>query len=497
MSAAVIPSPFIADASSTVAGKVSLAEQTFAGLKTFLGGMAVTALPTPVAATGSTAATGGTLNAGTHYFYRVSSINSAGETLAFVEVDLLTPGTFGVQANTCTATPRWNFNPGATGYKVYGRTTGAEQLIISVGVAIFAYTDTGALAPAGALPVANSTANMTSTGNIVTTGNISGGALLTSTLGGQVYAGWLNGTYLNDSLRLISGATDGATTIGTIINTYAAYSTLGAKLVSFQTNSVEKAYIDKDGGISFPGIATGANALTLVNGARLLLGGQTISGDATWIYPGNACYAPLVASGANGFQTVGAISGSIKGNVADGGTAIGLKIGNANALSTAGAKICSFYSDNFTSEKAYIDKDGRFFSAGFGTIGQAQYILLGHDGVTSIGMANVNNATNTIRGSIANAANAVVHKLSSQNAMTTAGAKLLSVYSDYGTTEVLSIGKDGDIRVGGIDALPGASVTYRGSIWVVQGAPGAADTAYICLKTAANSYSWMLLATGV
>lgn len=44
--------------------------------------------------------------------------------------------------------------------------------------------------------------------------------------------------------------------------------------------------------------------------------------------------------------------------------------------------------------------------------------------------------------------------------------------------------------------LPAADVAHRGFVWVVTGAAGVADTAYVCLKTAANTYSWMLLATG-
>lgn len=46
------------------------------------------------------------------------------------------------------------------------------------------------------------------------------------------------------------------------------------------------------------------------------------------------------------------------GNTADGATAVSVKIASTNTLSTAGAKIASFYQDNGTVEKASIDKDG-------------------------------------------------------------------------------------------------------------------------------------------
>jgi hypothetical protein len=46
------------------------------------------------------------------------------------------------------------------------------------------------------------------------------------------------------------------------------------------------------------------------------------------------------------------------GQRSDGATAIGIKLGNVNSLATAGAKIVSFYSDEFSTEETYIDKDG-------------------------------------------------------------------------------------------------------------------------------------------
>lgn len=55
----------------------------------------------------------------------------------------------------------------------------------------------------------------------------------------------------------------------------------------------------------------------------------------------------------------------VLGQAADGAAAYGVKIGNVNALSTAGAKIVGFYSDNLSTEKAYIDKDGSLTTAGY------------------------------------------------------------------------------------------------------------------------------------
>ena len=111
-----------------------------------------TTLTTPVNAAFATALTGGTLAAGT-YFYRVTAINAYGETLASTETSQVTTGT------TSTVTVNWGAVSGATGYKIYGRTTGAELALVAVN-AVTAYIDTGAVTSAGALPAANTTAYM-------------------------------------------------------------------------------------------------------------------------------------------------------------------------------------------------------------------------------------------------------------------------------------------------------------------------------------------------
>jgi hypothetical protein len=46
------------------------------------------------------------------------------------------------------------------------------------------------------------------------------------------------------------------------------------------------------------------------------------------------------------------------GSVTTGATAIGVKVGNVNNLTTSGAKITSFYSDNLSTERAYISNTG-------------------------------------------------------------------------------------------------------------------------------------------
>ena len=89
----------------------------------------------------------GSLGAGT-YYYRVSAINSdGGETHASVETSIVLGAGGGVNVN-------WTKVDRAIGYKVYGRSTGAQALIATVGD-VATYHDTGIITPAGALPTNN------------------------------------------------------------------------------------------------------------------------------------------------------------------------------------------------------------------------------------------------------------------------------------------------------------------------------------------------------
>lgn len=65
-------------------------------------------------------------------------------------------------ANNGRVTVQWSAVTGATGYEVYGRTTGSEQLLtqLALSATTLSFVDTGALSPSGALPVANTTSDM-------------------------------------------------------------------------------------------------------------------------------------------------------------------------------------------------------------------------------------------------------------------------------------------------------------------------------------------------
>jgi hypothetical protein len=99
-------------------------------------------------------------------------------------------------------------------------------------------------------------------------------------------------------------------------------------------------------------VASASAAIQLQTGARIYLSTlHYLQSDNNAIYS----YAGMAASS---FMANSAGPANFKGQSLDGAAAVGVKIGNANSLITSGAKIASFYNDNFVTEKAYISKDG-------------------------------------------------------------------------------------------------------------------------------------------
>jgi len=123
---------------------------TFTMLPRYTGYLTVNSSGEPLSVTGLTGAeAAGTLAAGT-YYHRVSALNWRGETLACTEVGTAITINHGVELD-------WTAVTGASSYKVYGRSTGAELYIATVTAPTVTYTDSGAITPSGALPTADTT----------------------------------------------------------------------------------------------------------------------------------------------------------------------------------------------------------------------------------------------------------------------------------------------------------------------------------------------------
>lgn len=109
----------------------------------------VSAPAAPTLAAPTTATTGGTLAAAT-YYYVVTATGATGETVKSNEVSQATTGT------TSTVSLSWNYQPGASGYKVYrGTAAGSEAYLTTVGAGVTSFTDTGAATSAGSPPASS------------------------------------------------------------------------------------------------------------------------------------------------------------------------------------------------------------------------------------------------------------------------------------------------------------------------------------------------------
>jgi hypothetical protein len=137
--------------------------------------------------------------------------------------------------------------------------------------------------------------------------------------------------------------------------------------------------------------------------------------------------------------------------VADGGTAVAHALDTSVSLSTSGAKIASFRVA--TTEKAYVDKDGKVMGANLqaGTTG-ANTVTAGT--YTAAGVL-------TVKGNVASNGTSIPIKLYNNTALTTSGDVIFCGYADNsGTTKQFCFDKDGVL------VLPQAANT--------TGSPGAA-----------------------
>lgn len=256
-------------------------------------GLVSTALATPTNATFTAGA--GTLPNAT-YYYRVTALDAAGETLPSTETSLaITTG--GVNVN-------WGAVAGATSYKVYGRSTGAELYMATVTAPTTTWLDAGSVTPSGAMPSLGTSANISTVSGITardltTTAasganaiNIASGAHFTFDNGAGAYYLFKNGNYLTangfsgittggtfiadgdigtalrftgrtNTIVLRGTPTDGATAVAARSESANTLTTAGAQIHCFRTGTsgADQACIDKDGMLRF-GVANTAAAPT-------------------------------------------------------------------------------------------------------------------------------------------------------------------------------------------------------------------------------------------
>lgn len=110
---------------------------------------------------------GATLSGNVSYSYRVSAINTYGETLASPQTSITTGG------SDNSVTISWEEVPASTGYKVYGRTAGAQLLLTAIsGNTTLSWIDNGSITPSGTLSSRDTTNPGTATLAIGSAGQV-------------------------------------------------------------------------------------------------------------------------------------------------------------------------------------------------------------------------------------------------------------------------------------------------------------------------------------
>ena len=128
------------------------------------------------------ATTGGFLEGGKTYYYRVSAVYAAGESLPGGEGKYDVPS----GTNTNKITLNWTALSDATGYKVYrGTESGQEQLLATLGN-VLAYVDNTNATPSGAMPTSDTSSGIAvavavNVAVITTKAYVAGNASLTAT----------------------------------------------------------------------------------------------------------------------------------------------------------------------------------------------------------------------------------------------------------------------------------------------------------------------------
>lgn len=339
------------------------------------------------------------------------------------------------------------------------------------------------------------------------------------------------------------GANPGSTDIITKIGTRTADASVNttAKLSSFRTGiggtEVEKAYFLKDGSLTFvgPGTTLAASQYHQLNGAGGgvqfgyrasdgMCGLNNGAGSYFGWYPGTGASATSGGFTANSLTSVNGVFTSsniaclfstLGASSTDKCVAIGTSVADASV--NASAKIASFGTGITGTyvEKSYMLKNGQLMipgTAGLSLGGQT----ITHNGTSfsfttrcisaeywqgtsfyhaSGSSASLESYTSiSLVSDLADGASAVSAIINNSVTFSTVGAKLLSIRNNG--TEKANFDKDGNLQMIGGGTKPTAAAGVRGTMWYSKAAAGVADTIEVCLKSAADTYSWKVIQTG-
>jgi hypothetical protein len=178
---------------------------------------------------------------------------------------------------------------------------------------------------------------------------------------------------------------------------------------------------------------------------------------------------------------------TLKSNVANGASAVGLTIDSVNDLANATAKLISFR--NGGTERLYLRNDA---SIGF------SYLSAG----TGTNFEIWSRAEGGSAPSIQWGATNLRFRAGGSSELDLTSTELTPV-SDVGSslgisvTNRFSVGYMRSVEIGGTSGeRPTCTSSVRGRIWITQGGAGVTDSLFTCMKSAADTYAWIAGVTG-
>jgi hypothetical protein len=176
---------------------------------------------------------------------------------------------------------------------------------------------------------------------------------------------------VSDAAALYSAPTSGVSLASVGSTPAAAGASLSAGVLTLQPASASFPGVVTTGTQTLAGAKTFPNTITstviagsaafqVVTGARICLDNAC----SVYIFGGSDFQSPnrftILGVNADDYFSGTTAAVKIKGGIANGASAIGVKIGNLSTLTTAGAKIMAFYNDtNFSNEKLAVGKNGQ------------------------------------------------------------------------------------------------------------------------------------------
>lgn len=132
-------------------------------------------------------------------------------------------------------------------------------------------------------------------------------------------------------------------------------------VINASTTISSGAFKFQDGSSAAPSISFGDDTDTGIYRVANNTIGFTVGGSQTAVLSSGIFSSNYFSARTSDFSVL------LRGTETDNASAVAVKLGNQNSLTTSGAKITGFYSDGGTTLEAYVDKDGNF-AAGDGSV---------------------------------------------------------------------------------------------------------------------------------